>query len=73
MPAGPIDDAALARDYRKIVPADGRRAFRDLWKETKKSVAISSFREDVDPGDGLRRRGSFYIEAIKWRCERSMQ
>jgi predicted SAM-dependent methyltransferase len=29
------------------------------------SVAISSFREDVDPASELRRRYSFYVEAIK--------
>jgi len=29
-----------------------------------KSVAISSFREDVDPGSELRRTRSFYVEAI---------
>jgi len=29
------------------------------------SVAISSFREDVDPASELRRSGSFYVEAIK--------
>jgi hypothetical protein len=30
-----------------------------------KSPAVSEFREDVDPGNELRRSGSFYIEAIK--------
>ena len=30
-----------------------------------KSVALSSFREDVDPPNEVRRTGSFYIEAIK--------
>ena len=30
-----------------------------------KSVAISSFREGVDPDNELRRALSFYVEAIK--------
>jgi hypothetical protein len=53
MPAGPIDEAALARDYRKMVlPVGVGRS------------GICGKRQKITR-DGLRRRGSFYIEAIK--------